>query len=255
MDNQFPWYDGWWLTRYVRAKKHIGTHAPARMDVFTQTLSPLRTRTDFKVRLHENLFTEEQITIIQNTTRSIKPPQLEMHELMEHGRFVIHDHPGLVDLFEQVAPAVSEVVGEEVEACYSFISLYNANGRCQVHLDAPVAKWTLDFCIDQSAPWPITFSDVVPWPEEFIEDPYGWESQIRHSPANRFSSISMEPGQAVIFSGSSQWHYRDPFNGAGPKSHWDLLFMHFIPAGMKEIAEWKNWERIFSIPGLTEAIR
>ena len=82
-----------------------------------------------------------------------------------------------------------------------------------------------------------------------------WEEHIRLSSGHRFTSLTMEPGQAIVFSGSSQWHYREPFRHSGAQSHCDLLFLHFIPAGMKEVSEWKNWERLFSAPGLTEAIR
>ena len=254
VSKHFPWYDSRWLTRYVLAKKYIAQHHPAQLDPFTEAFSPLRTRADFELKLYDSFFIEEQVKTIQTALRTIKPPQLETHELIQHGRFVVHDHPMLIDLHAAVAPLVGELVGEKVEPLYTFIALYNRNGQCPVHLDAPVSKWTLDFCIEQSEPWPIAFSEVIPWPEDFGGGHDGWEERIRFSSGHRFSSVSMEPGQAVIFSGSSQWHYREPFKNPGARSHCSLLFMHFIPAGMKGISEWKNWESIFSAPGLTEAI-
>lgn len=255
MSERFPWYDAWWLTRYVRAKEYITRHYPSRLDAFNEALDPLRTRTDFQLRLPDGLFDDAQLKLIQKALKAVKPDQLEQHELIRHGRFVVHDHPMLADLHAAVAPAVSELVGEKVEPEYSFIALYNRNGKCPVHLDAPVSKWTLDFCIDQSEVWPIAFSEVIAWPEDFDARQENWEERIRSAPGHRFSSVSMEPGQSVIFSGSSQWHYRDPFNATGARAHCDLLFMHFITAGMKGVSEWKDWERLFSIPGLTEAIR
>lgn len=252
---RFPWYDAWWLTRYVRAKEYIAQQYPGRLDAFNEALIPLRTRADFQLQLPDRLFTQAQIKTIQSALQAIKPDQLEKHELIRHGRFVIHDHSMLLDLHAAVAPLVGEVVGEKVEPAYSFIALYNRNGKCPMHLDAPVSKWTLDFCIGQSETWPIAFSEVIPWPEDFGRDHDQWEERIKVASGHRFSSVSMEPGQAVIFSGSSQWHYRDPLAGSGARSHCDLLFMHFITAGMKEVSEWKNWEGIFSVPGLTCAIR
>ncbi len=35
------------------------------------------------------------------------------------------------------------------------------------HMDAPDAMWTLDICLEQSEPWPISFSQPVDWPENF----------------------------------------------------------------------------------------
>jgi hypothetical protein len=255
MIGKFPWYDSWWLSRYVLAKAFIAQHHPAKLESFTGAMDALRTKPDWKTQLHGRLFTEGHVKTINAARSAIKPDTLELHELARHGRFVVHDHPMLTDLHAAMAPVVSALVGEPVEPIYTFIALYNGNGVCPVHLDAPVSKWTVDFCIDQSEPWPIAFSDVVPWPEEFDRGLAEWEHHIRMSSGLHFSPYSMEPGQAIVFSGSSQWHYRDAFAASAPKSHCDLLFLHFIPAGMKEASDWKNWERLFSIPGLTEAIR
>lgn len=255
MTGQFPWYDSWWLSRYLSAKRYIAQHHPTRLESFTHAFDQLRTRADFQTQLHDSLFSEEQLRTIRAARGAIKPGMLELHELSRHGRFVVHDHPLLVELHAAMAPVVSELVGEKVEPMYTFIALYNGNGVCPVHLDAPVSKWTLDFCIDQSEPWPIAFSEVVPWPEGFDPRLEEWERHIRLSSGHHFSSFSMQPGQSVVFSGSSQWHYRDLFTNSDPRTHCDLLFLHFITAGMKEVSEWKNWEGLFSAPGLTEAIR
>ena len=197
VSNQFPWYDSWWLKRYVLAKKYIAQRYPSQLDAFTEALSPLRTRADFQVQRHERFFNEDQIRTIQDALADLKPDLLETHELSQHGRFVIHDHPILVDLHAAIAPTVSELVGEKVEPIYTFIALSDRIGRCPVHLDAPASNWTLDFCIAQSEPWPISFSEVVPWPEDFEGDHNGWAERIRYASGHNFTSVSMEPGQAV----------------------------------------------------------
>jgi hypothetical protein len=255
VSDPFPWYDAWWLTRYVRAKAYMARRSASRLDTFLRALDPLKTGKDFELKIPQRLFSKAQFDLIRKAAKAIKPDELERHELLRHGRYVIHDNPLLVDLHAAIAPAVGELVGEEVEPAYSFIALYNKNGKCPIHLDAPVSKWTLDFCIEQSAPWPISFSEVISWPENFDAGHGDWEERIKKASGHRFTSIAMEPGQAVIFSGSSQWHFRDRISDSGPRSHCDLLFMHFIPAGMQEVSDWKNWEGLFSVPGLTEAIR
>jgi hypothetical protein len=61
----------------------------------------------------------------------------------------------------ELVARVSDLVGEEVEPSYNFLSLYTRMGIFEPHLDAPSAKWTLDICIDQSEPWPIYFSQIT----------------------------------------------------------------------------------------------
>lgn len=254
MSARFPWYDGWWLERYVRAKDFLSLGRPSKVDAFEEALAPLRTRSDFAIAKSDRLFDSAQQKCIRNAISAIRSNQLELHELRRHGRFVVHDHPMLVDLQRQVAPIASELAGERLDPSYSFIALYNRNGRCPVHLDSPVSKWTLDFCIEQSAPWPIAFSEVVPWPERF-ESGEGWESRVKSGSGYRFSSVTMAPGESVFFSGSGQWHYRDPMPDQDARSHCTLLFFHFLPAGMEQFANWENWEAMFSAPGLTAAVR
>ena len=144
------------------------------------------------------------------------------------------------------------MVGEPVEASYNFLSLYTSRGECAVHMDAPEAKYTLDLCVDQGAPWPIYFSKVQPWPEPLTEvwRNVEWENNIKRSSVQEFIPYSLEPGQAVIFSGSSQWHYRNPIPVTGEKRFCTLLFFHFIPKGTAELIKPGNWARLFGIPEL-----
>jgi hypothetical protein len=255
VSDQFPWYDSLWLTQFVRAKKFISLHHPARVAEFTRALEPLRTRPAFRDRLLDGFLAKDQVETILSAYRAVRRDQLELHELASHGRFVVHDHPLLMELHATLAADVGRLVGEDVEPSYSFLGMYNTNGFCDVHLDEPISKWTLDYCIEQSSPWPIAFSEVVPWPEAFEYGDADWQERIKSSSKHRFISHAMLPGQAVLFSGSSQWHFREPFADLRAKNHCSLLFLHFIPAGMKEVAEWQNWEAIFDVPGLTSALQ
>jgi hypothetical protein len=149
---------------------------------------------------------------------------------------------------------VSAAVGEPVEASYNFLSLYAAQGVCPLHMDAPQAKWTLDLCVDQAVRWPLHVSRVIPWPEDTPEawTRPEWIEETKRSPELRFQGFDMEPGEAVVFSGSSQWHYRDPMPNGGGAQGCTLLFLHFIPRGTAELAEPANWARLFAVPQLAE---
>jgi hypothetical protein len=247
----FPWYDSEWLAKYASAEAIVRRVRPTALADFVEAFRVLRTRADFEVTRLEQPFDAETLAAIRRTVSSLRPTNLELHEARRFGRFVVHDHPFFTELQQRVVPLVSEMAGEPVEPRYNFLSLYTAKGVCAVHMDAPESKWTLDLCIDQSAAWPIHFSQVVPWPDPG-EDTWGddWDDRIKRSPAHRFTSHSLLPGQAVVFSGSSQWHYRDPMPQAGGMPFCKLLFFHFIPKGTAELVRPRHWVRLFGIPQL-----
>ncbi len=250
----FPWYDGYWLERFVRAKAYIAEHRPEALPRFLAAMEPLRTDPGFEATYLHDVMDEATLAHVRKVISGLKPNQLELHEIKSFGRWVVHDHPVLTELQAQMTALAEKASGQALEPSYNFLSMYTRMGRCPLHQDAPWAKWTLDLCIDQSEPWPIHFSQIRPWPEDetFPED--GWEDAIRADPANRFSSYTLMPGDAVLFSGSSQWHYRDPIPGQGEKGFCHLLFFHFIPRGMREYLNAADWESYFEVPGLSAAL-
>lgn len=251
----YPWYDSNWLTAYSTAKETIRRVKPSALAGFVEALRVFHTRPDFDVTFVDRVFDAATLEDIGRATTLLRPADLELHEARMFGRFVVHNHPLFTELQQRLVPLVSEIVGEEVEITYNFLSLYGRLGVCPPHLDSPEAKWTLDLCLRQSVPWPIHFSQVCPW-EEFEraglreED---WEEQVKQSPALDFTACTLQPGQAVVFSGSSQWHYREALPSTGSGQYCDLLFFHFIPRGTSELVKPENWGRLFGIPELARA--
>ncbi|MCY7281379.1 MAG: hypothetical protein LH610_10885 [Sphingomonas bacterium] len=94
----------------------------------------------------------------------------EKHEMLRFGRLIVHEAELCTELQAKLTDRISELVNEPVEPSYNFLSLYNNLGVCAVHMDAPSAKWTFDYCIEQSDPWPIYLSQVQPWPEKWRHD-------------------------------------------------------------------------------------
>ena len=248
----YPWYDSVWLSQYEVAKAIVREARPDALASFVDAFRVLHTRPDFKVKFLEQPFDDATFAEIKCTMSTLRPSDLELHEAGRFGRFVVHDHPFFTELQQRIVPWISELAGEPVEAKYNFLSLYTSKGVCAVHMDAPEAKWTLDLCIDQGAPWPIYFSEVQPWPDSVAQEwrDEGWEKNIKQSRSLEFTPFTLHPGQAVLFSGSSQWHYRDPLPEAGGKQFCTLLFFHFIPKGTAELVKPKNWARFFGIPEL-----
>ena len=245
----YPWYDSIWLSSYVQAKMYLAELDPAKLAEFERALSVFRIDSAFEPIGIDKFFDDDVLDRIRSTVASYTLAQMELHELADFGRLVVHDDPYFLELQRSVTRLVSDLVGEEVEPSYNFLSLYEGAASCALHMDAPIAKWTLDICVDQSRPWPIHFSKVVPWPEAWAPPASGsWEDAIREG--EEFTDHLMSPGEAIIFGGSSQWHYRDPMPQATGNDFCTLLFFHFIPAGSGALSKPENWADIFDVPAL-----
>lgn len=249
----YPWYDSWWLTHYCRARAILARVHPAALTEFEAAFAPLRTSETYRTRVFDGVCDGTVMSEIASVVRALKPTDLELHEARNFGRFVVHDHPFFTALQHQLLPLVEEATGERLEVQYNFLSLYTAKGVCRVHLDAPSAKWTLDLCLAQSVPWPIYFSQVVPWPDGDIVEARAddWEEAIKRSPELRFAAVTLEPGQAVLFSGSSQWHYRERF--PAPAGYCHLVFFHYAPRGTRALLDPQQWAARFGVPELNDS--
>ncbi len=254
----YPWYDSVWLENYTIARGIVKRVKPDALAAFEAAFSVFHTRPDFRVKLLEQVFDEGALETLRCVVKSLKPMDFALHEVQLFKRFVVHNHPLITELQTTLIALVSEAVGEPVESNYNFLSLYSGMGVCPVHMDSPEAKWTLDLCLNQSEPWPIYFSRVQRWPEVdsdaalLANDENDWEEAIKQSASLEFSSHTMSPGQALLFSGSSQWHYRNAMPTGRSNSFCDLLFFHFIPRGTGSLLLSENWARIFDIPELNE---
>jgi hypothetical protein len=244
------WYDSVWLGMFLAARRIVADVAPERLDAFVAAFAPLRTDPGFAVRRLPQLFGGARLDALREAVRAVDPRRLEMEEVRRFGRFVVHDLPVFTALQEELTEQVGAWAGEPVEPSYNFLSLYTRAGVCEPHLDAPSAKWTLDICLDQSAPWPIHFSQIVPWPERSDYAGADWQAQVKADRRLRFSPEVLMPGDAVLFSGSSQWHYRDPMPDATGRAFCDLLFLHFVPRGTLALAQPALWADHFGIPEL-----
>ena len=248
---EHPWYDSVWLVRYLAAKSLIARLRPAILEDFVASFAALRTRKDFEVVDVAAALDDATLETVRRTVPDLPADAIRTNETERFGRMLARNQPLYTTLQKELEPLVSDLVGEPVEASYNFLSLYSEFGVCEPHMDAPNAKWTLDICLAQSKEWPIYFSQVVDWPEASPtvghED---WQAVIRSDASLRFEPKVMTPGRAVIFSGSSQWHYRDALPDAQPGDFCNLLFFHFLPAGMREICRPSAWAGHFGVPEL-----
>lgn len=240
------WYDSHFVRRLEAAKLYLSQVRPEALGGFVCGFDALLPPPGFTEVVIDDLFdaaTQEQI---RDAARSIPMNNLKDYEMRGFGRYIVHDHPPFVELQQQLLERMNALVGQQLVTGYNFLSLYGGAGRCDPHMDEPLSMFTLDYCIEQSEDWPIWFSKVVDWPT--VETIKNWEPQaIKDDPALAFRPHILQPGQALLFNGSSQWHYRDSIT---PGGFCNLLFFHYFPKGCEDLVWPQRWAARFDIPEL-----
>jgi len=240
------WYDSHFLRHLNAAKHYLAIVRPDALDDFTAGFAPLQPAPGSGLKTIDALFDDATRAKIKHIVATLPEDTVEHDEVEEFGRRIVHDHPYFLELQAQVMPLASELVGIELKTGYNFLSLYGGKGKCDPHMDHPMSMFTLDYCIDQSHEWPIHFSQMVDWPS--LSSFTDWEpSQLLNDPAIHFEPRVLQPNQALLFTGSSQWHYR---NAITPGGFCNLLFFHYYPAGCEDLIRSGSWVRHFDIPEL-----
>jgi len=245
-------YESYWYRSYSRVREYLAQHDEALFRQFESELGQLKIDKSFKDSHLQDFLNESEINTLCQLIDELAPAAMEKHEFLSFGRTVIHDHPELSLLHSEVTGRASKLAGCKLVPTYNFLSLYNNLGICELHLDAPLAQWTLDCCIRQTSPWPIHISRAGDWPadENFYEQ--GWRSSVMAQ--ENFSSYEMTPGDALFFAGSSQWHYRDRIPRISKDNYCHLQFFHFINADCLDIAEPTYWASYFNCPAIADLI-
>lgn len=245
---EVPWYDAHFLRFFETAKLYLAAVRPDALERFEAGFAPLRTPPDFAVREIEGIFTPAILDDVRHEVASLPAATLELHELATFGRHVVHDHPPFLALQKAMTAQVSALAGCDLEPGYNFLSLYGNAGRCRLHMDHPVSMYTLDICIDQDVEWPIWFSEVIDWPDRHALAHFDAERVRQSVPLTPYV---LRPNNAILFSGSGQWHYRDAMPAPG---FCNLLFFHYFPKGCLDLVESSNWPGLFDIPELEPLI-
>jgi len=145
-----------------------------------------------------------------------------------------HNVPYFVNIHRQLTDFASEQFGEPLKPSYSFLSMYDDDGICPLHIDRPQCYRTIDYLIqqDQSEPWPIRIGEAMTEEQRAEIDeagaayPQTEEETAERIAAETWTDVLLEPNDAVLYSGTHQWHYRPQ----RLKGKADLIFFHFVKA-------------------------
>ena len=181
----------------------------------------------------DNLFsnrTYQDILDFMENNINFFPMQIDTNQFI---RKSIHNLPFFVNIHNQLIELASYYFKEKVKPSYCFLSMYKQNGICPLHIDRDQCRYTIDYLISstQKDPWPIHIGKQISNFErkEYIEKNIGHpesEDDINNIISKEsFTTVNLNPNDAVLYSGTHQWHYRsDRLQGEA-----NLVFFHFVP--------------------------
>lgn len=154
---------------------------------------------------------------------------------VDEGQFVrhyAHNVPFFQHIHQQLTDFASEAFGEKLKPSYSFLSMYKDNGICPLHVDRPQCYRTIDYLIrtTQDESWPIHIGEYMSdelrqeIDEAGIGHPETEEAINERINAEKWATVNLRPNDAVLYSGTNQWHYRSQ----RLKGTADLVFFHFV---------------------------
>jgi hypothetical protein len=130
---------------------------------------------------------------------------------------VAYGDPHLDALLERVRGRVEQATGFALWPTYSYLRLYKRGNLLKAHRDRPACEisMTVNLGMSGDEPWPI-----------WIAGPQG------------IASVSLNPGDGLIYRGCDCYHWREPFQG----NHLAQVFLHYVDQNGPN-AEWKYDKR------------
>jgi len=129
-----------------------------------------------------------------------------------------HFYPPMLFFLWGLTPVVSEIVGKDLLPTYDYLRIYREGDICRVHYDRLSCEHSLSLTLDYSdgVPWPLDIGAERSDPSSRVEEDFGDE---------RFQSLAMQVGDAVLYRGVNHRHGRVLPNPNGWSVH---LFLHWV---------------------------
>jgi hypothetical protein len=118
-----------------------------------------------------------------------------------------------------LTPSAAQVVGRELMPTYAYFRVYQQGDVCRVHSDRPACEHSLSLTIayGEEKPWALSVAtEPTAAPRPTVADDFE---------GRPFGSVTMQPGDGVLYQGTHHRHGRlDP----NPNS-WSMhLFLHWV---------------------------
>lgn len=120
-----------------------------------------------------------------------------------------------------LTPIMSDLTGADLLPSYDYFRIYHQDDICRVHADRPSCEHSVSLTLVYSdgIPWPLEVGSVRVETEEPCVDNFGDEP---------FSSVEMQPGDAVLYRGIDLRHGRTRPNPNRWSAH---LFLFWVERG------------------------
>jgi len=131
-------------------------------------------------------------------------------------------YPPMLGLLWGLTPFVATAIGRDLLPAYSYFRIYQEGDICRVHSDRPSCEHSLSLTLDYSdgVAWDLEIgTDHIAVPKPVVEDDFG---------SAGFASVSMEPGDGVLYQGVHRRHGRITPNPNAWSAH---LFLHWVERG------------------------
>ncbi|MBO1416617.1 hypothetical protein [Streptomyces sp. FH025] len=106
----------------------------------------------------------------------------------------------------QLARAVTAWAGEPVRPSYTWAVTYQPGAALAPHRDRPQCRWNVSLCVDDDP------AGADPWP-------------FRIRTADRLHEVALGMGDAVVYSGTDDEHWRDPLPAG---RHVTMCLLHYV---------------------------
>lgn len=161
---------------------------------------------------------------------------LRQEELMRHPTVEIsgHFYRPLTTFLWGLTPIVSELMGVDLLPSYDYFRVYQRDDICRVHSDRPSCEHSVSLTLG--------YSDAQPWDLQIGSQPVTGPDYLREDFGDEpFTSISMQPGDAVLYRGTALRHGRTQPNPNQWSAH---LFLHWVERDGEHQAHAFDAERV-----------
>ena len=128
-----------------------------------------------------------------------------------------YEYKPLLSFLWGLTPAMSMLTGRELLPTYSYFRVYRQGDVCRVHSDRHACEHSLSLTL--------AYSDGKPWSFEIGGERIEKARSIADQFDDVFSSIEMQPGDAVLYQGVNFRHGRTTPNPNRWSAH---LFLHWV---------------------------